>query len=115
MLLVSHDRAFLDAVIHRIIAFSPTGAGVREYPGNYSEYVAIRQGEFDEAMAAYVDQQEEIKRLKKAALSARNLAQPHKGAKPTPRTRMVFQPGFSLTGVWKRCGVPSNWRSGSRF
>ena len=64
ILLVSHDRAFLDAVIHKIIAFSPTGVGVREYPGNYSEYINIRQSEFEAAMAAYVDQQEEIKRLK---------------------------------------------------
>ena len=94
MLLVSHDRAFLDAVIHKIIAFSPTGAGVREYPGNYSEYVDIRQGEFDVAMAAYVDQQEEIKRLKKAALSVRNLAKPHKGGKADPKNTDGFSAGF---------------------
>jgi ATP-binding cassette, subfamily F, member 3 len=45
ILLVSHDRAFLDAVIHKIIAFSPSGDGVREYPGNYSQYLESRQAE----------------------------------------------------------------------
>jgi len=43
ILLVSHDRAFLDAVIHKVVAFSPTGEGVDEYPGNYKDYLAARQ------------------------------------------------------------------------
>jgi ATP-binding cassette, subfamily F, member 3 len=94
ILLVSHDRAFLDAVIHKIVAFSPTGMGVKDYPGNYSEYIRIRQSEFDAAMGAYNDQQEEIKRLKKAAQSVRNLAKPHKGGKADPKKTDGFSAGF---------------------
>jgi ATP-binding cassette subfamily F protein 3 len=94
ILLVSHDRAFLDAVIDKIIAFSPTGVGVREYPGNYSQYLEIRQSEFDTALAAYVDQQEEIKHLKKAAQSVRNQAKPHKGGKADPKNTDGFSAGF---------------------
>lgn len=94
ILLVSHDRAFLDAVIHKIIAFPPGGEGVREYPGNYSQYVEIRQSEFDSAMRAYVDQQDEIKRLKKAARSVREQAKPHKGGKADPKNTDGFSAGF---------------------
>jgi ATP-binding cassette subfamily F protein 3 len=94
ILLVSHDRAFLDAVIDKIIAFPPGGEGVHEYPGNYSQYIDIRQAEFETAMGAYIDQQEEIKRLKKAAQSVRNQAKPHKGGKADPNNTDGFSAGF---------------------
>ncbi|HOE69955.1 MAG TPA: ABC-F family ATP-binding cassette domain-containing protein [Brevefilum sp.] len=94
IVLVSHDRAFLDAVIHKIIAFSPSGIGVREYPGNYSQYQEVRQSEFDTAMAEYIDQQEEIKRLKKAAQIVRSQAKFHKGGKADPKNTDGFTAGF---------------------
>lgn len=94
ILLVSHDRAFLDAVIDKIIAFPPGGEGVHEYPGNYSQYIDIRQAEFETAMGAYIDQQEEIKCLKKAAQSVRNQAKPHKGGKADPKNTDGFSAGF---------------------
>ncbi|MFN2305248.1 MAG: ATP-binding cassette domain-containing protein, partial [Anaerolineales bacterium] len=46
ILLVSHDRAFLDAVVHKVIAFPPSGEGLREYPGNYTHYFDVRETEF---------------------------------------------------------------------
>ena len=94
ILLVSHDRAFLDAVVHKIIAFPPGGEGVREYPGNYSQYLETRQAEFDTAIAAYKDQQEEIKQLKKAARGVRNQAKPHKGGKADAKNTDGFSVGF---------------------
>ncbi len=94
ILLVSHDRAFLDTVIHKIIAFSPTGVGVQEYPGNYGQYLTSQQLEFEAAMTAYVDQQEEIKRLKKAAQSVRNQATFHKGGKADPKNTDGASVGF---------------------
>ena len=93
ILLVSHDRAFLDAVIHKVIAFSPTGEGVREYPGNYTQYLSVREAEFDVAMQAYVDQQDEVKRLKKAARSVRAQAKPHKGGKADAKNTDGFSVG----------------------
>ncbi len=93
LLLVSHDRAFLDAVIHKVIAFSPTGEGVREYAGNYTDYLEVREAEFDLAMQAYVDQQDEIKRLKKAARSVRDQAKPHKGGKADGKNTDGFSVG----------------------
>ncbi len=94
ILLVSHDRAFLDAVIHKVIAFPPTGEGVREYPGNYNGYLEIRESEFETAMQAFTDQQDEIRRLKKAARSVRDQARPHKGGKADGKNTDGFSVGF---------------------
>ncbi len=94
VLLVSHDRAFLDAVIHKVIAFPPAGDGVREYPGNYSRYLEIREAEFEAALQAYADQQDEIKRLKKAARSVRDQAKPHKNGKADAKNTDGFSVGF---------------------
>ena len=94
ILLVSHDRAFLDVVIHKVIAFPPTGEGVREYAGNYTDYLGRREKEFAEAMAAYTDQQDEVKRLKKAARSVRDQAKFHKGGKADPEVTDGFAAGF---------------------
>jgi ATP-binding cassette subfamily F protein 3 len=94
ILLVSHDRAFLDAVIHKVIAFPPAGDGVREYPGNYTNYLAVRQVEHETAKQAFVDQQDEIKRLKKASRSVRDLAKQHKGGKADPKNTDGFSVGF---------------------
>lgn len=94
ILLVSHDRAFLDAVIYKVIAFPPSGEGVREYPGNYSDYLAVREKEFSVAMQAYVDQQNEIKQLKKAARSVSDQAKFHKGGKADPEKTDGFSAGF---------------------
>ena len=93
ILLVSHDRAFLDAVVHKVVSFSPVGEGVQEYPGNYSQYLDAREAEFDSAMAAYIDQQDEIKRLKKAARQVRSQAKPHKGGKADGKNTDGFSVG----------------------
>lgn len=99
ILLVSHDRAFLNAVIHKVIAFPPAGEGVREYPGNYSHYLDVREKEFEDAKQAYVDQQDEIKRLKKAARSVRDLAKPHKGGKADGKNTDGFSVGHFANRV----------------
>jgi ATPase subunit of ABC transporter with duplicated ATPase domains len=42
---VSHDRAFLDRVVTRIVSIEPGGRGVREWAGGWSDYAAARDGE----------------------------------------------------------------------
>ena len=37
--MVSHDRAFLDATAHRIIEIDPDTHTIREFTGNYTDYV----------------------------------------------------------------------------
>lgn len=42
LLVVSHDRAFLDRVVNRIFCFEGNGI-IKEYPGNYSAYLERRE------------------------------------------------------------------------
>jgi ATP-binding cassette subfamily F protein 3 len=63
-LIVSHDRTFLDHTVTRILEMDIQQHSLREYAGNYSDYVAQRQAEIDRQWSAYRDQQEEIKRMK---------------------------------------------------
>jgi ABC transport system ATP-binding/permease protein len=44
VIVVSHDRYFLDRTVETIFALEPGGA-VRQYPGNYSVYLDYRQAE----------------------------------------------------------------------
>ena len=60
MLIVSHDRAFLDRVANRIIELS--SRGIENYPGNFSHYWRLRRERHEAALKAYEAQQEEIAR-----------------------------------------------------
>ena len=65
VLVVSHDRYFLDRVIHRAIEIS---AGKAEFfSGNYSFYVEEKKRRFDEQLTRYEREQAEAKRLRDAA------------------------------------------------
>ncbi len=63
-LVVSHDRAFLDNTVSRILDFDPELHTIREHAGNYSEYLqqflSAREKQWDE----YRDQVAEIRRIK---------------------------------------------------
>jgi ATP-binding cassette subfamily F protein 3 len=63
-LIVSHDRAFLDNTVNRILDLDPETGSLREYTGNYSEYLqqflAAREKQWD----AYRDQVAEIRRVR---------------------------------------------------
>jgi ATP-binding cassette subfamily F protein 3 len=47
MVVVSHDRRFLDKIVHRLIVFTREGS-VRLFPGNYADYVWKRRQELQE-------------------------------------------------------------------
>ncbi len=44
VLVVSHDRYFLDRTVDRVLALGESG-DVHEYPGNYSEYLSFVRGQ----------------------------------------------------------------------
>jgi ATPase subunit of ABC transporter with duplicated ATPase domains len=50
ILAVSHDRYFMDRVVTHIVAIEP-GGPVREYPGNYSEYLVKKDAARDLAIS----------------------------------------------------------------
>ena len=54
LLLVSHDREFLDRQIDRVLSFEPEG--LRTYAGNYERYLELRAAE-EEHLAAQAEKQ----------------------------------------------------------
>ncbi|MCS6852965.1 MAG: ABC-F family ATP-binding cassette domain-containing protein [Gemmataceae bacterium] len=60
MLIVSHDRYFLDQVVTKI--FELTGRKLTAYPGNYRTYWRLRQERYEQQRKAWEAQQEYIAR-----------------------------------------------------
>lgn len=59
-ILVSHDRYFLDKLVHKI--WELEFGRLYEYPGNYSHYRALRQERLERQWKLYEEQQELIKK-----------------------------------------------------
>jgi ATP-binding cassette subfamily F protein 3 len=73
-LIVSHDRTFLDHTVSQILEMDPIEKVVREYTGNYTDYMQQRQAEIEQQWIAYHDQQAEIKRLQQDILRTKEQA-----------------------------------------
>jgi ATP-binding cassette subfamily F protein 3 len=91
-LVVSHDRAFLDRTVTRIIELDPHTHIVREYAGNYSAYREAKAAELEQQWQAYNDQREEIAELRSAASHLRGISRFRKGGKAD--TKDGFARGF---------------------
>ena len=65
VIVVSHDRYFLDSVITRTIEIVDGKADI--YPGNYSFYAEEKQRRYEEQLIKYEREQKEAKRLGEAA------------------------------------------------
>ena len=63
VLLVSHDRAFLDRTVSTILALDDVTHTLREYPGNYSDYALAMDRSLEKQWATYQEQQERVQRL----------------------------------------------------
>ncbi|MBM7565170.1 ribosomal protection-like ABC-F family protein [Paenibacillus sacheonensis] len=61
ILVVSHDRYFLDAVVGTIVEIERHNA--KRYTGNYSRFIEIKAAEFEAQMKQYDKQQDEIAKL----------------------------------------------------
>lgn len=81
VLIVSHDRAFLDAVITRTLVIEPQSQTLRDIPGNYTAYLDTLGHELEQQRQAYRDQQDEIARLKVTARHLRGQTRFRKGGK----------------------------------
>lgn len=73
-LIISHDRTFLDRTVSHILDMDPIKHSVREYAGNYSDYLAQRQSEIEHQWSAYNDQQSEIRRMHQDIIRTREQA-----------------------------------------
>lgn len=63
VVLVSHDRAFLDAVTNRTIEI--TLGKIEDYKASYSKYVELRKERREQQMAAYINQKKMIEDTEK--------------------------------------------------
>ena len=64
VIIVSHDRYFLDEVAQEIIEIEQ--GELHYYPGNYSNYVKERENRILNEFQSYQDQQKKIKKMKEA-------------------------------------------------
>jgi ATP-binding cassette subfamily F protein 3 len=64
VLVVSHDRAFLDNVAQNILELDATTHTLKAYTGNYSDYFDQKENERNKQWAEYRDQEMEIRRMK---------------------------------------------------
>jgi ABC transport system ATP-binding/permease protein len=60
VLVVSHDRYFLDRVVDTIFAFEPGGT-LRQYPGNYSTYLDFKKSEEKSSSSTSTDNSSKTK------------------------------------------------------
>lgn len=63
VMVISHDRAFLDNLCKRTIEIS--NKKIYDYKANYTEYVELRAERFEQELAAYTNQQKQIAQTEK--------------------------------------------------
>ncbi len=73
VIIISHDRYFLDNVVDRIVEIVDGKAQL--YAGNYSYFVREKQARYESQQERYERQQKEIKRLEDAAKRMHDWAQ----------------------------------------
>jgi ATP-binding cassette subfamily F protein 3 len=74
VLIVSHDRTFLDRTVGAILEMDVHTHAVTLYPGDYSSYAAARERERQRHWAAYTDQQAFIGRLESTVAAKKRYA-----------------------------------------
>lgn len=84
---VSHDRYFLDRVVDRIFAFEG-GGEIRQYPGNYSIYLDIKQTEQQQEKVAIAQQASQAQAT--AASSASPTNNTNNGAKRDRKRKLSY-------------------------
>jgi ATP-binding cassette subfamily F protein 3 len=63
LMLVSHDRVFLDRVVHRLLEVE--NGKVTSYPGNFERYLEEKEKQTQGQWAAHRHQQEQIRQIKR--------------------------------------------------
>jgi ATP-binding cassette subfamily F protein uup len=66
LLVVSHDRAFLDRVVNTIYCFEENGV-IKEYPGNYTDYLAKKEAQSKAENKQNTEQSDKYKKDKSEA------------------------------------------------
>lgn len=95
ILLVSHDRVFLDAVVTSIVELED--GELTTYIGNYSAFVVERERRLMEQFHAYQEQQKKIKKMKEAIRRLRQWAN-----EASPPNEKLFRKAKSMERALER-------------
>ncbi len=63
ILMISHDRDFMDTIIETVIEIDPDAAALISYTGNYSSFIEQRDARYEQMVQAYRNQQKEIEHV----------------------------------------------------
>jgi ATP-binding cassette subfamily F protein 3 len=74
ILIVSHDRTFLDNTVVKIFDLDPNTHTIQQYQGNYSQYLDQYLNRQEKQLAAYRDQVYEIRKIKQDIAKTKNQA-----------------------------------------
>jgi len=94
VLVISHDRAFLDNTVTRVLELDPVTHSLQQYDGNYSAYVEQKLVDGEKQLQSYQDQQNPLAQLRAAAAHIRGLTRMKKGGKADPSNTDGFSVGF---------------------
>lgn len=94
ILMVSHDRTFLDRTVNGILELDEHSHSIAFYAGNYSDYLEQKISKQEKQLQAFQDQQTEIARLRKGAAEMRSKARYRPGGKTDPENTDKFSIGF---------------------
>jgi ATP-binding cassette subfamily F protein 3 len=88
VLIVSHDRAFLDATVSRILYLDSTTHSLTSYPGGYREFAAARSHELSLQEQTWRRQQESVARVQ------RDISRLKSEARSIEQSTTARQPGL---------------------
>ena len=92
VLMVSHDRVFLNKTTNGILYLDPHGHTMKYYAGNYDAYWLEKQKEEEKAFQQYQDQQVEIRHARRSVEKIRALTTSKTGSKTQDNDK--FAKGF---------------------
>lgn len=115
LVIVSHDRAFLDRMVNRVAALHH--AGLTEYVGGYAAFECVFEERLEAQRKAYAAQQDEIERMTRFIntfrYNARKASQVQSRVKQLEKMERLEPPHTAPKGV--RFAFPAAPRSGRRM
>jgi len=109
VLLVSHDRVFLDATVSRILYLDPETRSVRSYSGGYSAFAAARARERAAQADTWRREQDYVERVQ------RDIGRLKSQARSIEQSTTARQPGLRKSARRKAAVAKSRERKLERF
>lgn len=109
VLVVSHDREFLDRTVTRILYLDPEARTIRSYPGSYSDFEEAREHEREQHVEAWRRQQEYVERVE------RDIHEKKSGALAIEKSSTSRQPGIRKYARKKAAIAKSRERKLERY